>query len=209
LEYDEAVFYLVEPTGTIYRNPAMSLIRRREVADGLREHLELTNHGLDQVDVEITLLFDADFADLFEVKDDLTKTGKLYRQREHNGVTLGYVRGDFRRETYIHARDAYFTESSLTFRVSLEPHGSWSATVYVTSVQSGHPLPQHVHRPEMPASLEEWLAAAPKVDTDWHELRQVYRRSLIDLAALRFYRNRARRVPPPRAALVHGVVWTR
>ncbi len=84
----------------------MSLIRRREVADGMREHLELTNHGLKSVDVEITLLFDADFADLFEVKDDLTKTGQLYRQREHNGVTLGYVRGDFRRETYIHARDA-------------------------------------------------------------------------------------------------------
>ncbi len=188
LEYDEAVFYLVEPTGTIYRNPAMSLTRRREVADGLREHLELTNHGLHQVDVEITLLFDADFADLFEVKDDLTKTGQLYRQREHNGVTLGYVRGDFRRETYIHARDAYFTEQSLTFRVSLEPRESWSQTVYVTvGTARDDPQPQRVHRPDMPASLEEWLAAAPKVDTDWHELRQVYRRSLIDLAALRFY----------------------
>ena len=39
-------FFLVEPTGTIYRNPAMSLIRRREVADGMREHLELHNHGM-------------------------------------------------------------------------------------------------------------------------------------------------------------------
>ena len=38
------------------------------------------------------MLFDADFADLFEVKDDLTKTGELYRQREHDGVTLGYQR---------------------------------------------------------------------------------------------------------------------
>jgi glycogen debranching enzyme len=188
LEYDEAVFYLVEPTGTIYRNPAMSLIRRREVAVGLREHLELTNHGLKQVDVEITILFDADFADLFEVKDDLTKTGQLHRQREHNGVTLSYVRGDFRRETYIHARDAFFTEQSLTFRVSLEPRQTWSQTVYVTvGTARDEPLPQRVHRPDMPVSLEEWLAAAPKVDTDWHDLRQVYRRSLIDLAALRFY----------------------
>ena len=188
LEYDEAVFYLVEPTGTIYRNPAMSLIRRREVAVGLREHLELTNHGLKSVDAEITLLFDADFADLFEVKDDLTKTGQLYRQREHNGVTLGYVRGDFRRETYIHARDGFFTEQSLTFRVALEPRETWSQTVYVTvGTARDDPLPQRVHRPDMPASLEEWVAAAPKVDTDWHELRQVYRRSLVDLAALRFY----------------------
>ncbi len=127
LEYDEAVFFLVEPTGTIYRNPAVSLIRRRQVADGMREHLELYNHGRQTVDFEVSLLFDADFADLFEVKDELTKTGQLFRQREHNGVTMGYVRDDFRRETYVHARDAFFTEESLTFRVRLEPRESWSA----------------------------------------------------------------------------------
>jgi glycogen debranching enzyme len=188
LEYDEAVFYLVEPTGTVYRNPAMSLTRRREVGDGMREHLDLTNHGLHRVDVEVTLLFDADFADLFEVKDDLSKTGELYRHREHHGVTLGYHRGDFRRETYIHARDAFFTEQSVTFRVSLAPRESWSETVYVTvGTARDDPQPQRIHRPEMPKTLEDWLAAAPKVDSDWHELRQVYRRSLIDLAALRFY----------------------
>jgi glycogen debranching enzyme len=166
----------------------MSLIRRREVADGMREHLELHNHGLDTVEVEISILFDADFADVFEVKDELSKSGQLYRQREDDGVTLGYLREEFRRETYIHARDAFFTEESLTFRVSLQPHQSWSATIFVTvGTARSEPMPQRMHRPEMPVSLEGWLAAAPKVDTDWHELRQVYRRSLIDLAALRYY----------------------
>ncbi|MDT5026886.1 MAG: hypothetical protein QOE61_3312 [Micromonosporaceae bacterium] len=188
LEYDEAVFYLIEPTGTIYRNPALSLMRRRQVADGMRERLELQNHGLHGIEVEISLLFDADFADVFEVKDELTKKGELYRQREHHGVTLGYHREDFRRETYIHARDAFFTEESLTFRVCLEPREMWSATVVVTVGQArDEPLPQQMHEPDMPTSLEDWIAAAPKVDTDWHELRQVYRRSLVDLAALRFY----------------------
>jgi glycogen debranching enzyme len=188
LEYDEAVFFLVEPTGTIYRNPAMSLIRRREVSEGMHEHLELHNHGLRRIDVELSLLFDADFADLFEVKDDLAKTGELYRHPEHDGVTLGYLRGDFRRETYINAPGAWFTEQSLTFRVGLEPRESWSATVVVrVGTARDEPRPQLMHRPEMPDSLAEWLAAAPKVDTDWHDLRQVYRRSLIDLAALRFY----------------------
>jgi glycogen debranching enzyme len=199
LEYDEAVFYLVEPTGTVYRNPALSLIRRREVADGMREHLELLNHGLHEVHVEITILFDADFADLFEVKDELAKQGEFYRHRVPHGVTLGYVRdelstpagrsaGEFRRETYIRAPDAFFTDQSLTFRVRVPPHGTWSQTVSVTvGTARDEPVPQRMHRPDMPASLEEWLAAAPKVDTDWHELRQVYRRSLVDLAALRFY----------------------
>ena len=188
LEYDEAVFFLVEPTGTIYRNPAMSLIRRRQVADGLREHLELHNHGLQRVEVEISLLFDADFADLFEVKDELTKTGELYRMHEHGGMTLGYLRGDFRRETYIRAAGAFITDESLSFRVTLEPREVWRATIVVTvGMGRAEPVPQRMHRPEMPITLEDWLGAAPKVDTDWHELRQTYRRSLVDLAALRFY----------------------
>ena len=188
LEYDEAVFFLVEPTGTVYRSPSLSLVRRREVADGLREHLELHNHGQRRVDVEISMLFEADFADLFEVKDDLAKTGTLYRHSEPRGATLGYHRGEFRRETYIDAREAYFTDESLTFRVTLEPRQVWSSTIVVkVGTARDEPLPQHVHKPEMPHSLEDWLAAAPKVDTDWHELRQVYRRSLVDLAALRFY----------------------
>jgi glycogen debranching enzyme len=188
LEYDEAVFFLIEPTGTIYLNPAMSLIRRRQVGDGLRERLELQNHGLERVEVEISLLFDADFADVFEVKDDLRKTGELYRQLEHHGVALGYRRGDFCRETYIHARGADITEDSLTFRIVLEPHESWAETVVVTvGTARDEPQPQRMHRPEMPVSLEDWLAAAPTVDTDWHDLRQVYRRTVSDLAALRFY----------------------
>src|SRR5262249_10886558 len=151
-------------------NPAMSLIRRRMVAEGMREHLELHNHGLNQVDVEISLLFDADFADLFEVKDDLTKTGELYRHREHHGVTLGYVRGDFRRQACILARYAYFTEDSLTFRVSLEPNSVWTGTIIVTlGTARAEPLPQVIHEPEMPQSLDDWLGAAPRLDTDWHE----------------------------------------
>jgi glycogen debranching enzyme len=188
LEYDEAVFFLVEPTGTVYRSPTMSLVRRRQVAHGMREHLELHNHGLTPIDVEITISFSADFADLFEVKDELTKTGELYSQLEHYGVTLGYRREDFRRETYVHAREATFSDGSLAFAVSLAPQDSWSATVVVTvGTARKDPLPQQMHRPEMPVSLDDWLGAAPKVDTDWHDLRQVYRRSLVDLAALRFY----------------------
>ncbi len=218
LEYDEAIFYLVEPTGTIYRNPAISLIRRREVADGMREHLELINHGLAEVSLELTILFDSDFADLFEVKDELAKRGRLYRVRGLDGVVLGYVRGPdpqapegaagdeipapFLRETHIAADGAFFTDQSLTFRIALAPRAHWSGVITVAvATTRGAPVPQQVHRPEMPVSLEEWLAAAPTVDTDWHELREVYRRSLTDLAALRFYPESVPEASLPAAGL--------
>jgi len=38
----------------------------------------------------------------------------------------------------------------------------------------------------MEANLNRWLAEAPKLECDWDALRETYRRSLVDLAALRF-----------------------
>ena len=38
----------------------------------------------------------------------------------------------------------------------------------------------------MERSLEKWLDDAPRVESDWEPLKTTYRRSLVDLAALRF-----------------------
>jgi glycogen debranching enzyme len=188
IEYDEAAFFLIEPTGTIYKNPSVSVIRRREVARGIRESVEIQNHGIDPVHLELTFLFDADFADLFEVKDGLSKRGVPYRRVDGDVLTLGYRREDFCRETYISAPGAYITDESLTFRIELAPRGTWEGLIEIgVGIEAGKPLAKQAHHPDMPASLPQWLAAAPRLDTDWHDLRSTYRRSIIDLAALRFY----------------------
>ena len=36
------------------------------------------------------------------------------------------------------------------------------------------------------ANLDTWIAGAPRVECDWDPLQATYRRSLVDLAALRF-----------------------
>src|SRR5205807_292870 len=41
-------------------------------------------------------------------------------------------------------------------------------------------------KPDMPASFEQWMSQAPKLETDNDVLRHTYRQSMIDLAALRF-----------------------
>src|SRR6266545_4872240 len=86
LDYDEAVFFLIEPTGTIYRNPTLSLVRHRHVGDGMQELLDLTNHGTRPIQLEVSLLFGADFADIFEIKDKLSKTGEFARRVLHRRV---------------------------------------------------------------------------------------------------------------------------
>src|SRR5919199_50942 len=93
VEYDEAVMYLDEPTGTVYRNATVSVVRRRHVGDGIQERIEVTNHDMRPVALRLTVLFDADFADIFEVKDKMAKTGRSYRRVADDHVLLGYERG--------------------------------------------------------------------------------------------------------------------
>ncbi len=189
IEYDEVFFFLIEPTGTIYRNPSLSVVRRRHVGEGMQEQIEVTNHGLGPMQVELSMLFAADFADIFEIKDKLLKIGELSRRCSEGRAVLAYQREDFRRETTIRARDAFFTDQSLTFRLTLAPRETWNGDIEV-SVATDHdrPVPKRQrHQPNMPDSLDEWLAAAPHLATDSDDLRRIYHRSLVDLAALRFY----------------------
>jgi len=129
IEYDEAVFFLIEPTGTIYRNPSLSVVRRRHIGEGMQEKIELTNHGVEPIALELSVLFGADFADIFEIKDHLAKTGQHHVQLERDGVTLIYERDGFRRETHICAPEAFFTEESLTFRLTLHPRETWKTEI--------------------------------------------------------------------------------
>ena len=187
-EYDEAVFFLIEPTGTMYQNPTVSLLRRRHVGDGMRETLELTKHSTEPLALELSMLFGADFADIFEVKDRLQKSGRPYRRCGLDEVILGYERDDFRRETIIRASGAFFTEESVTFRIALQPREVWRTEIEVAVATAGaRPTPKRAHAPNMPIGLGEWLASAPRLYTGWDDLRRTYHRSLVDLAALRFY----------------------
>jgi len=55
------------------------------------------------------------------------------------------------------------------------------------ATQTHRPVPRRSHQPNMDESLEEWLEDAPTLETDFDDLRRTYHRSLVDLAALRFY----------------------
>jgi len=76
VEYFSAQFFLYPPTGTIYKNPVLSVIRRRTVGDAVHEDIVVLNHGMQPLDVNLRLEADSDFADVFEVKDALKKKGR-------------------------------------------------------------------------------------------------------------------------------------
>jgi glycogen debranching enzyme len=196
VQYFEARFFLVPGTGTVYIDSKLSVIRERAVGDGFHEELTILNHDNEPVRLDVRVDAGCDFADLFEVKDALAKKGTYTTRTGGRRLTLGYERERFTRQTVISASaPAKVDEHGLSFRVRIEPHGSWTTDLDVATATAGpaagRPRPKYTRgrkraRPSMSVDLDRWLADAPRLQCDWDALRRTYRRSLVDLAALRF-----------------------
>jgi len=213
LQYFEARFFLVRGTGTVYVDAKLSVIRERAVGDGFVEQVRILNHDNDAVDLRVRIDAASDFADLFEVKDALKKKGVQKNRVECGRLVLGYERGPFVRETWISSRvPASVDEDGLSFDVTIEPHGEWTTDLQVVTAIGAagerHDRtkyePQRMKaRPDMQQDLEAWLGTAPSLRSEWEPLTEAYRRSLVDLAALRF-----RTVAMPDHALpAAGLPW--
>jgi len=194
LQYFETRFFLVPGTGTVYVDSDLSVGRRRTVADGFREELVILNHAAKPVTLNVRMEADSDFADLFEVKDALKKKGTYRRTVENGCLVLCYERETFSRMTRISsAGDARFDQHGVTYRVELKPHGRWSTELQVEAGGVGMELTRggtarrRARSPEsMAKNLQSWLEGAPHLGSDSDSLKVTYRRSLVDLAALRF-----------------------
>ncbi len=194
LQYYAMQFFLVPVTGTVYVDSTLSVLRTREVGNGFHEDLSILNHANEPVDLTVRLEAGSDFADLFEVKDALQKKGTYSQRIEGQRLVLSYRRERFVRETWIVPQaPAAIDEGGLSFSVHLEPHGKWTASIDVVVAKAGveeeHETVQYERRAKfaMKQSLDEWVKSAPRLSCEWPELERIYRRSLVDLAALRFF----------------------
>jgi glycogen debranching enzyme len=212
LQYFETRFFLVPGTGTVYVDAKLSVIRQRSVGNGFHEELTILNHDDKPVELVVRLEADCDFADLFEVKDALKKRGSYSRRLEDGRLLLAYQRETFSRSTAISSsQPCTLDEHGLTFELKLGAHGSWKTGLDVLTAvlgtddggDEGPSLAWQAQRPQtnMAHNLERWLDAAPRLECDWEPLKTTYRRSLVDLAALRFSPISAGRHSLPAAGL--------
>jgi glycogen debranching enzyme len=214
VNYFSAQFFLVPPAESPYDQATFSIMRKRSVGDGFHEDLIVLNHTAEPLELDLHVEAAADFADLFEVKDALPKKGEHYRSASDGKLVLGYRRERFVRETWISATasEVETTDDGLRFRIGVEPHGEWTTCLDVVAARHAFadviPTVKYDHgdidaRPNMGYTLEEWIESAPKLVTDWRSLERTYERSLIDLAALRFYAP----ILPGMALPAAGLPW--
>ena len=158
--------------------------------------------------VELTVRLDAgcDFADLFEVKDALEKKGTYSTRVEGGKLVLALRARDLRprdRDLGVGAGAGRRGRAHLQ-----DPHRAARRVerreLDVVTVRGSVP-DWHARRLEDPKrrtacacerNLERWIDEAPRLECDWEPLKATYRRSLVDLAALRFSPLDRRRAQP-------------
>jgi glycogen debranching enzyme len=210
VEYYFAQFFLALPTGSVYRDASLSVVRRRLIGEGFVEEITLMNHGAAPVDLVVRIEAAADFADLFEVKDVLAKKGTLYREVRGRELVLGYRRDDFVRETQVGSSEpAEVDGQSLVWRVRVGAKSEWMTRLEVRPVTGGEVhAPKYrggppTARPNLRGGLQQCVENAPQVSAQPHHLALVYARSMFDLAALRFYPD----VSPGASIPAAGLPW--
>ncbi len=201
LDYFSVQFFLVPTTKTTYIDAGFSILRKRSISDGFIEDITIQNHTTKPIDLTIHMQIDADFADLFEVREALSKKGTHNRHADNarRELLLGYQREKFLCETLITSTaPAIIDEQGFCFDIHIKPHKEWITSLTVTVAPSTLKAPleektnidkHEVIRAEKSRYMKRWLADAPQVSCEWRWLERIYQRSMIDLAALRFSPN--------------------
>ncbi len=206
----EVRFFLTPTVGPEDQAPC-SIVRRRLVDHVWMEEIILTNHLHEASRTLVVMEVEADFPDLFEVKDGAVRSREISCRHDDHSVALSYRRGDFQRSVTIASSEPSITSpKGFSYEVELDPGAQWSTIFTVTprARQAGSAFTRREPRGKLEelsvrkaAELEGWLAGAPELSAESPSLARTYRASLSDLAALRIHPNLAENATLPAAGL--------
>jgi glycogen debranching enzyme len=195
----------------VFRNPAagglrpdeLSIERERFVGEGMYERIHVENHSHRRVETELALELEADFADIFSVKDLDPGFGnpasvtlpppRAPSWREH-GTTAVFADETFPARTIVHFSQTGAIDGSVVrFPVVLGHGETWTLEVGVQPLLEsdralrGDEFESHriAERERAEKSLAEWNRSSPTLCSRWADLQQTWERSVADIAALR------------------------
>lgn len=174
--------------------PSILVVRRRYVGQGLREDLLVRSHAATPVDLRVELRIDADFADLFAVKEGRARPAPEldHRVRAERLIFEGRVAG--RLHTLVAAADGAQADAGrLTWHIPLAPGAEWSTCVQLmagvdeSELQARYPCDLPVESAEPIQRLMSWRDEVADVVTEPAELGDMVRRGVDDVGSLRIF----------------------
>jgi glycogen debranching enzyme len=181
----------------------LSIDRERFVGDHMQERIRVECHGRRRVETELTLELEADFADIFLVKElepgfdvpvtvQLPEPGRPRWDAVQRLLVLADEASGVRTMVQL-SQPCTLDGSVLRFPIALEHGEAWTLTVGVQALLEGAiplvdgALPRAIEaeRREAEESLVRWRATAPTLEGSLDDLRHTWTHSVNDIAALR------------------------
>jgi glycogen debranching enzyme len=193
-EHFAVQFFLTPQVGPENEAPC-SVIRRRLIDHVWVEEVSIINHRHERSELAVVMELDADFADIFEVKDGSVRAREVHASSDDRSLVLSYEHDDFSRSVAISSSvPAAVTRGAFSYSIGLDPGEQWSTTFTITptATQAGVAFASRATRGSFDAmsasksaELKRWLDRAPVLETSDPGLMRTYRASLSDLGALR------------------------
>ncbi|ALV40601.1 amylo-alpha-1,6-glucosidase [Pseudarthrobacter sulfonivorans] len=180
------------PRSDGYADSPLIVERLREVGAGILEKITVRNYSADAAECVVSLRIEADFADLFEVKEArIHRRWDQFRESDRDSLTIRAAWQDVRKGVVVSASGADVAAEALTYRIAVPPHGEWSTRVSVMPTVDGAGSVEPFVRPaggEVSPSdrrRREWVAKIPVLQMGNRSIERTLRRSYDDLGALR------------------------
>src|SRR5437763_14183737 len=204
IEYFSAAFFMRNPLSEGLPQDALSIRRERFVGDGMQDAIAVVNESMEPVEFDLGIELGSDFADIFAVKDHDFALGDPLRapplpdlrhgefDGERNQFLVSDV-GELSLKTQlIFSKPGEAADSSMRYRLSLEPRERWDLQIDVFPLPDGEQVtPRFAERRfgeevgRVRDSLSAWQLKVPQVRTTWEMLSHAFIQSVADLASLR------------------------
>ena len=205
-----ALFAARAPRLDGYADSPLIVERLREVGAGIQEQITVRNYSLKPAECVISLRIEADFADLFEVKEArIQRRWEETRQLDSDTLTIRAFWQEVRKDVVIQAPGADISPEGLTYQVSVPPHGQWSTVLTVAPGVEGTSPEASFGRSEgdrlspRDRRHSEWVAKIPVLQMGNRSIERTLRRSYDDLGALRIEDPEH----PERVVVAAGAPW--
>jgi glycogen debranching enzyme len=188
------------PNGDLIPKETLTIHRQRVITrDAVDEFLTITNFNVEAVPIELVVFFDADFADMFQIRGfvEVPERGNLHAPAWNDGVlTFRYDGVDqVSRFTRIQLTPAptRCVGGQVLYDILLEPRASprSSATLRFRIAVSTGPAPAALSLPDLTQlvehgaqAYERWLRSQPHVRSDNPVWDDLIRRALLDIHLL-------------------------
>ena len=204
VDYFSAAFFLRNDVSSRLAADVISIDRRRFVGPGgIADTLLLRNEGMDDAEFGLSIVVEADFADIFTVKDHDFALGhpstapelppSCALQVESDRQLVFGDDGSAARTQILLSQPCRLRDgNAIGYEIALAPGESWELRLDVAAYPEGDledpPLVEARFGTELDRirqSLDAWHLQVPRVRSEWRNIERTITRSIADLASLR------------------------